>query len=283
MAADAWRSGCPQQRRGRCRCRDRAADSAHPRGRLLRPRQDADAGLVGLPVRPGGAQGGAAQPPPAARRRVRERPLPAARRQRCRTRRRCGTGSRASLEGTRVRDLERLGVRRARRHPAADVPADAAARPRAPGRRPARRTSSPRPPRSWPTSLAQVLAFDGGDRLADLRGRATASTPARPTGAVHLRRGKARAIARAGGREGIDLAASYAYSDSDPTCRCSSVGHPVAVNPDAELARLARRNGWEIVRLDRLRLGLTALGATGFAALAGGVTAAVLVGRRRSA
>ena len=46
--------------------------------------------------------------------------------------------------------------------------------------------------------------------------------------------------------EGIDLAASYAYSDSEsdlPMLR--TVGHPVVVNPDAELRarRRARRAG----------------------------------------
>jgi hypothetical protein len=43
-----------------------------------------------------------------------------------------------------------------------------------------------------------------------------------------------------------------------------AVGHPVAVNPDAELARVAREEGWEIMRFDRLgrRLRLAA-GAVG--------------------
>ena len=43
-------------------------------------------------------------------------------------------------------------------------------------------------------------------------------------------------------REAIDLAASYAYSDSEsdlPMLR--AVGHAVVVNPDAELRRIARR------------------------------------------
>ena len=31
-----------------------------------------------------------------------------------------------------------------------------------------------------------------------------------------------------------------------------AVGHPVAVNPDAELARVAREEGWEIMRFERL-------------------------------
>ena len=45
-------------------------------------------------------------------------------------------------------------------------------------------------------------------------------------------------------REGIDLAASYAYSDSEsdlPMLR--AVGQPVVVNPDAELRRIAARGG----------------------------------------
>src|SRR3712207_7777615 len=51
--------------------------------------------------------------------------------------------------------------------------------------------------------------------------------------------------------EGIDLAASYAYSDSEsdlPMLR--AVGHPVAVNPDAPLLRVAREEGWDVIRLE---------------------------------
>ena len=45
-------------------------------------------------------------------------------------------------------------------------------------------------------------------------------------------------------REGIDLAASYAYSDSESDLpMLESVGHPVAVNPDRELDRVARERG----------------------------------------
>ena len=32
-----------------------------------------------------------------------------------------------------------------------------------------------------------------------------------------------------------------------------AVGHPVAVNPDAELERVARAEGWRIMRFDALR------------------------------
>jgi HAD superfamily hydrolase (TIGR01490 family) len=53
-----------------------------------------------------------------------------------------------------------------------------------------------------------------------------------------------RAVAE---RDGIDLAASYAYSDSATDIpMLEVVGHPVAVNPDRELARVARERDWEI-------------------------------------
>ncbi|MGI8938262.1 MAG: HAD family hydrolase [Iamia sp.] len=46
---------------------------------------------------------------------------------------------------------------------------------------------------------------------------------------------------------GIDLEASYAYSDSitdEPML--AAVGHPVAVNPDRDLAKVAADRGWEV-------------------------------------
>ena len=50
----------------------------------------------------------------------------------------------------------------------------------------------------------------------------------------------------------IDLGASWAYSDSVsdlPMLR--AVGHPVAVNPDAELAEIAAAKGWRVMRFER--------------------------------
>ncbi len=63
-------------------------------------------------------------------------------------------------------------------------------------------------------------------------------------------------------RDGIDLAASHAYSDSEsdlPMLR--AVGNAVVVNPDAALRRIAIEEGWEIIALDRLgrRLKMLAL------------------------
>ncbi len=49
-------------------------------------------------------------------------------------------------------------------------------------------------------------------------------------------------------KQGLDLAASYFYTDSHsdlPVLR--AVGHPVAVNPDARLHRYAQRAGWPIL------------------------------------
>ena len=59
------------------------------------------------------------------------------------------------------------------------------------------------------------------------------------------------------------------------------VGHPVAVNPDAELGRVARAEGWEVLRFERLGRRLRVLGAAGVAAALGGLGSVVL--SRRSA
>lgn len=58
---------------------------------------------------------------------------------------------------------------------------------------------------------------------------------------------KAEAMLDAAERLGIDLDASYAYSDSGTDIpMLSAVGHPVAVNPDRDLARAAKERAWEV-------------------------------------
>jgi HAD superfamily hydrolase (TIGR01490 family) len=99
--------------------------------------------------------------------------------------------------------------------------------------------------------LAHVLAFDGGigARSEIVDGVYTG----RPDGPFTYREGKAEAIRELAAAEGIDLEASYAYSDSEsdlPMLR--AVGHPVAVNPDATLGRVAKQEGWDVIRLERL-------------------------------
>ncbi len=60
---------------------------------------------------------------------------------------------------------------------------------------------------------------------------------------------KAEAMRELAERENIDLAASYAYTDSYTDLpMLDAVGHPVAVNPDRVLARYAREHGIEVAR-----------------------------------
>ncbi|MGH3051065.1 MAG: HAD family hydrolase, partial [Gaiellaceae bacterium] len=57
--------------------------------------------------------------------------------------------------------------------------------------------------------------------------------------------GKAQALRELAVAEGIDLAASTAYSDSHTDLPfLEAVGHPVAVNSDRKLRRIARDRGW---------------------------------------
>jgi HAD superfamily hydrolase (TIGR01490 family) len=121
--------------------------------------------------------------------------------------------------------------------------------------------------------LAHVLAFDGGlgSRSEVLDGVYTG----RAAGPFNYRDGKRVSLQELAESEGIDLAASYAYSDSEsdlPMLR--AVGHPVAVNPDGELTRIAREEGWEVLRLDRLGRRLKLMAAVGAASVAAAGAAA---------
>ena len=110
--------------------------------------------------------------------------------------------------------------------------------------------------------MAIVLTFDGA--IGSLSEVIDGEYTGRAAGPFTYREGKAQAIRELAEREGIDLGASYAYSDSEsdlPMLR--AVGHPVAVNPDTTLSKVARAEGWEILRFDRLgrrlRVGVAAL------------------------
>ena len=180
-----------------------------------------------------------------------------------------------SLEGVRVRDLERLGVRAMQRilprlypkmltiayaHQDAGRPAyivTAAAQ-------------------GMAEVLARVMTFDGalGSALGEVE---QGVYTGRPTGAFLYGAAKAVAIQQLAARESFDLTACYAYSDSvsdAPMLR--AVGHPVVVNPDSDLEQLARVEGWEVLRLDRLGQKLTIAGIVAVAALASATTALVL-------
>jgi HAD superfamily hydrolase (TIGR01490 family) len=61
-------------------------------------------------------------------------------------------------------------------------------------------------------------------------------------------RAKADAVREVARREGIDLTASTAYSDSETDLPfLEAVGTSVAVNPDRSLRRTARERGWEVL------------------------------------
>jgi HAD superfamily hydrolase (TIGR01490 family) len=85
--------------------------------------------------------------------------------------------------------------------------------------------------------------------------RAEVGDDGRYTGGVELYaygETKADAMRELAARDGIDLEASFAYSDSATDIpMLAAVGHAVAVNPDRELRRTALANGWEIRRFER--------------------------------
>ena len=117
--------------------------------------------------------------------------------------------------------------------------------------------------------LAHVLVLDGaiGTRSEVRDGAYTGN----PEGPFVYGEGKAVAIRVMAEREGLDLAESWAYSDSASDLpMLQAVGHPVVVNPDANLERIAKDQGWDVLRFDKLgrRLRIAA-GAAALAAIAG--------------
>jgi HAD superfamily hydrolase (TIGR01490 family) len=62
---------------------------------------------------------------------------------------------------------------------------------------------------------------------------------------------KAALIRELAQRGNIDLAASWAYTDSVTDLpMLEAVGHPVAVNADRSLERISRMRGWEVLRFE---------------------------------
>src|ERR671925_344452 len=117
--------------------------------------------------------------------------------------------------------------------------------------------------------MARVLVLDGGIGMrSEIKDGVYTG---KADGPFTYREGKAEAIRELAAKKGIDLAESYAYSDSEsdlPMLRV--VGHPVAVNPDAKLQRIAREEGWRIMRFDKLGRRIKLAGAAGGLALVAG-------------
>jgi HAD superfamily hydrolase (TIGR01490 family) len=94
--------------------------------------------------------------------------------------------------------------------------------------------------------------------------------------------GKASALREFAAEHGIDLEQSWAYTDAASDLpMLEAVGHPVAVNPDAGLADLARERGWEVLRFEKLGERLRVFGAVMVAAAVGG-SGSWLAARRRA-
>jgi len=93
---------------------------------------------------------------------------------------------------------------------------------------------------------------------------------------------KAEAMVALAEAKGIDLAESWAYSDSYTDLpMLETVGHPVAVNPDRVLAKTAKEREWEVMQFTkpvrlRDRMSVPSLPMT--AMVGGGVAAATLGG-----
>jgi HAD superfamily hydrolase (TIGR01490 family) len=129
--------------------------------------------------------------------------------------------------------------------------------------------------------LAEVLQMEGG-----IGTRYEVTADGVLTGRIEdpfmYGEGKEEAVRRFADEHDLDLEHSWAYSDSAsdlPMLR--AVGHAVVVNPDAELAAIAKHEGWRIMRFEKLgrRLALTGAGIT--AALLG-ISGRFVRARRRT-
>jgi HAD superfamily hydrolase (TIGR01490 family) len=117
--------------------------------------------------------------------------------------------------------------------------------------------------------LARALVMDGaiGTRWETKNGVYTGMLD----GPFAYGEGKAQALREFAVAHDIDLTQSWAYSDAASDLpMLEAVGHPVAVNPDAGLAEVARREGWEVLRFEKLGDRLRVAGAVLAAGAVGG-------------
>lgn len=86
-------------------------------------------------------------------------------------------------------------------------------------------------------------------RLATVSGKWTG----RIDGEAMFGEAKARALRRFAAARDCELSRCFAYGDSaNDRWMLEAVGKPVAVNPSNDLARIAKRNGWEVVRWEEM-------------------------------
>jgi HAD superfamily hydrolase (TIGR01490 family) len=130
--------------------------------------------------------------------------------------------------------------------------------------------------------LAQVLGMEGGIGTryqVDADGNFTG----RFEGPFVYGQGKVEAMEVFAAEHEIDLGASYAYSDSlSDLPMLGAVGHPITVNPDPALAEIAKREGWQTMRFERLGRRLVAVVIT-LAATVAGLGGSRIAARRKTA
>jgi HAD superfamily hydrolase (TIGR01490 family) len=128
--------------------------------------------------------------------------------------------------------------------------------------------------------LAEVLGMDGG--IGTSYEVDDGAFTGRFDGPFVYGPGKVEAMRAFAAEHGIDLAESYAYSDSlSDLPMLRAVGRPVAVNPDPALAEIAREEGWQTMRFERLGRRLVALAVT-LLATVGGFGASRIAARRKA-
>ena len=97
--------------------------------------------------------------------------------------------------------------------------------------------------------LAEALGFD--DVIATRYGVSDGRYDGSIDGLFVWGKDKARAVAEWAGANGVDLDASYAYSDSFyDVPLLSIVGHPTAVNPDPRMLGMATLRRWPVMHFD---------------------------------
>jgi len=139
-----------------------------------------------------------------------------------------------------------------------------------------------------PVELAEILARRLGltGALGTVAETSDGKYTGRLVGGLLHGEAKAAAIRALAQRESLDLPGCSAYSDSaNDMPMLTLVGHPHAVNPDAQLRTIARQRGWPIhdFRKGR-RATLVALPvAAGAGVVAGGLAAGIALWRRRAA
>jgi HAD superfamily hydrolase (TIGR01490 family) len=138
-----------------------------------------------------------------------------------------------------------------------------------------------------PVELASILARRLGltGALGTVAESADGVYTGRLVGSLLHGEAKAAAIRALAAREGLDLTRCSAYSDSlNDLPMLSLVGHPRAVNPDADLRAVAQQRNWPVYdfRTGRKATMIALPVTAGAGAVAGGLVAAAALRRRRS-